>query len=340
MASPGGRSSSDLKAELLEKGQGFSFFQVIRLLRLLSGEGPKSPAEEGSDFPRLRIRPELSLSFPASDVASVEGGDPEGSRFQVTTTFLALYGSSSPLPTFYTEDLIHEALQDVSTTRHFIDLVNHRLFSLLFHFWAKYRQWLKVAEEKDPRDLERLFCLLGLGEEELRKGIPEVSSLLRYLGLFTQFPRSAMGLTTLLQDALEIPTVEVIPCALRKVKIPPDQRCSVGGAGNILGETSFLGEEMDDRLGKFRLQIGPLRGEAFHSLLPGEPKYRKLMFLTQIYLTDPLEYDLLLILEREEARTVCLGAPQWSRLGWDTWVFSNDSLGEMQTILPSQGQSI
>ncbi len=64
------------------------------------------------------------------------------------------------------------------------------------------------------------------------------------------------------------------------------------------------------------------------------------MFLTQTYLTDPLEYDLLLILEREEARTVCLGTPQWSRLGWDTWVFSNDSLGEMQTILPSQGQSI
>jgi len=336
MASQVGGSSFNLRVDLLKKGYEYSFFQAMRLVRLLSDELEKTEGREHHEKENTRIRPDLSLAFPASDISKIEELTDDQPTFLITATFLGLYGPSSPLPTFYTEDLMDEDREDMSVARDFIDIFNHRLFVLLFRCWTKYRQFLKVVEEINPRDLERLFCFLGLGEKELREEAPESYPLLRYIGLFTQFPRSALGLETLLQDAFgEIP-VRVLPCIKRKVKIPPDQRFHMGDSGNALGEDSFLGEEMDDRMGKFRLQIGPLKSEPFHSLLPGNPNHKRFTVLTKFYVMDPLEYDLELILAEKEAKTVCLGTPMWSRLGWDTWTFSTDYIGEVRATLPPE----
>jgi len=337
MAGQVGGPSFNLKLDLLKHGYEFSFFQVLRLLRLFSQDSEGLEEKKAIEEEKIRIRPELSLAFPASDVAGIEElTKGEGSLFSVTATMLGLYGSSSPLPTFYTEDLLDEASEDMSVTRDFIDLFNHRLYLLLFRCWMKYREFLQIIEENNPKDLEKLFCLLGLGEKELRKDLPEAYSLIRYAGLFTQFPRSSWGLETMLQDALGGVPIEVIPCVKRRVKIPEDQRLFLGASGCSLGENSFLGEEIDDRMGKFRLQIGPLKSTEFHSLLPGNPNHHWLSLLTEFYLKDPLEYDLELILKEREAETICLGGPMWSKLGWDTWTFSTVYIGEVKAMLPPE----
>lgn len=333
MAGQVGGSSFNLKLDLLKKGHAFSFFQVVRLLRLYVRESEGAVDKSIDEKEKIRIRPELSLAFPASDVAKIEELANEGPLFLVTATMLGLYGVSSPLPTFYTEDLMDEAAEDMSVTRDFLDIFNDRLYLFLFRCWAKYREFFQLVEENNPEDLEKLSCLLGLGEKELREDFPESYSLLRYAGLLTQFPRSALGLETLLQDAFGKIPIQVLPCIKRKVKIPPDQRFYLGDSGNALGEDSFLGEEMDDRMGKFRLQIGPLKSEPFHSLLPGNPNHKRFTTLTKFYVMDPLEYDLELILAEKEAKTVCLGTPMWSRLGWDTWTFSADNIGEVRATL-------
>jgi type VI secretion system protein ImpH len=90
----------------------------------------------------------------------------------------------------------------------------------------------------------------------------------------------------------------------------------------------FLGKEIDDRMGKLRLQIGPLKAAQFQSLLPGGGGFDKMAFLTKFYMTDPMDYDVELSLDEGEARPVCLGQAKWSRLGWDTWIFAGDHLEE------------
>lgn len=333
MAGQNRGSSSHLKSELLEKAHQFSFYQVMRLLRLFLSV-QESERESSIEEGHIRIRPELSLAFPPSDVAKIEEDEGGKPRFFITATLLGLYGSSSPLPTFYTEDLLDEAAEDMSVTRDFIDIFNHRLYLLLFRCWVKYRLFLQVVEENNPEVLGKLFCLIGLGEEELRKDLPEPYSLIRYTGLITQFPKSASGLQTLLHDALGKIPVSIIPCVKRVVKIPLDQRFYLGKSGCRLGEESFLGEEMDDRMGKFRIQIGPLKSETFHQFLPGSPDHQKLAFLTKFYLLDAFEFDVELNLAKKEAKTVSLGESHWSRLGLDTWIFSHDHLEEVKAIFP------
>jgi type VI secretion system protein ImpH len=82
-------------------------------------------------------------------------------------------------------------------------------------------------------------------------------------------------------------------------------------------------------MGKFRIEIGPLERKMFQDLLPGGKRYDKLTFLTKFYVTDPLEYEIKLTLSEKEAQCVCLGVPEWSRLGLDTWVFTGEEIGEV-----------
>ena len=325
MAPPDRRTVFSLKQDLLADGRRFSFIQTERLLRYwLAKRLGKRPDEEACSR-SIRVRPQLSLNFPETDITEVKEIPGDHPQFLITATFLGLYGVSSPLPTFYTEDLMDEASQDMSATRGFLDIINAPLYALFYHCWAKYRLYVKVVEHKDPGYLERLFCLWGPGTETLRKEIPQAYSLLRYIGLFTQFPRSALGLKTLLSAALNAPELDIIQCLPRTAIIPEDQRCSLGVSGNVLGIDSHVGCEIADRMGAFRIKIGPVDADTLHAMLPHSEPFQTLIELVNLYLDQPLEWDLEVVLTDGDARTVCLGGDRWSRLGWNTWLFSEQT---------------
>ncbi len=317
------------KDDLVTRGRAYSFFQAIRLLRRM---GAASTGSATLQDDHIRVRPALNLAFPSADIDGIEAERHEDQiRYRVTANFLGLYGSSSPLPTFYTEDLIDEASQDETVSRDFLDVIHHRLYHLVYQAWLKYRQFFQVTEEKSDDHVERLFCLMGLGRPVIRKAIPNAYGLLRYIGLFTQYPRSALGLCTLLRDALQDVPLNLIPCIRRMAKIPESQRLKVGLSGSLLGMETFLGEEIEDRMGKFRIQIGPLSQADFLRFTPGNSGHDVLTTLTELYIVEPFEYELELILAARQAQTVSLGDEVRSVLGVTSWVFSEPSLGEVRT---------
>jgi type VI secretion system protein ImpH len=319
----------NIGADLLDRGWSYSFFQAVRLLRRLHSDGGTS---SGTPEDRIRVRPDLNLSFPAADIAKIEADESgDQKHYRITATFFGLYGASSPLPTFYTEDLILEAGQDESVSRDFLDIIHHRLYGLLFQAWMKYRLFFQVAEAQDEQQLERLFCLLGLGAPELRRDIADTRGLLRYLGLFTQFPHSAAGLITILKDALGEVPIRIEPCIHRMAKIPEPQRLKMGMSGSRLGIDSYVGEAIEDRMGKFRIQIGPMDQAAFFDFTPGQKGYARLTALTGLYVSEPFEYEVELVLAANQAQTARMGDPVRSVLGVTTWVFSEENLGEVRT---------
>jgi len=322
-----------IELDLLKEGKTFSFFQAIRLLKhlaIMSGTGGKPADVSGST---IRIRPNLSLGFPASDIEKIEEIEADRrAHYEVTANFLGLYGSASPLPTFYTEELIDEENEDESISRDFSDILNHQLFGLLYQCWSKYRLQIKTIEEGSLGDLERLFCLMGLGGKTIRKHIPDPYRLLRYIGLFAQFPRSALGLKTLLQDASGDIPLDVIPCVQRKAPIPKDQQLCLGASGCTLGRDSYIGGETVDRMGKFRIQIGPLDESTASRISPGSHTYQQIKLLTDMYTVDPMEYDVAMILKQDALKSVCLGDTSRATLGVSSWIFSGDYLKEAKIV--------
>lgn len=317
--------AAPLEQELLHRGHEFSFLQVLRILELLGErDGTKRPVE---------VIPRLSLGFPAADVAGVERA---GDGYRVIATFLGLYGQATPLPAFYTEELLDEESADSSASRDFLDIINRHLYGIFADVARKYRLFLQVDEQCSDAVTERLHALGGHGEEALRAQLPDPRSLLRYTGLFTQHPRSALGLRTLLTDTLEAP-VEVISAIPRTVTVPPEERSRLGTIGT-LGEDAFVGSEIPDRSGMFRIEVGPLRRDRFNALLPGTPERKRLDLLVALYITDPLAYEIELILAPGEAPQAMLGGG--IRLGWDVWMTSGADVGRVSVSFPGGGKPL
>jgi type VI secretion system protein ImpH len=312
MAGQTGAAMPDLKDELPARAASYSYFQAIRLMRR-------------AGVTNIRVRPHLSLGFPDNDIERIErtrGGAVDGSEdaWRVTANFFGLYGVSSPLPTFYTEDLLDDEREGRHARRDFFDILHAALYPQLFDAWSKYRLQMRVVEDLDPQALDTLFAFAGLGSVGQRERLPEAAGLLRHLSLFAQRTRSVLGLRTLLADAFAPAAVEVESCVPQWVPIAEDQRLRLGMQANALGESCPLGMQVEDSDNLLRIVISELPEALFQQLLPGAEGHRRLQFLVRFYLTRPLQVAVELRLRAEQGRTARLDAPVWSRLGLDTWL--------------------
>jgi len=303
----------DLKRALLADAPHFSFIQALRLLQRLSPEA----LDNG------RIRPSLSLAFPAADVARIN--EDEAGNFEITATFLGLYGTTSPLPTFYTEDLFKEAREGSSVARDFLDIIHQRLYLLFAACWKKYRLLLRVAEDGEDSALDILRALAGFSDPA-----PE---LITYGGLFGPRPRSALGLELLLSNALEGVPVSIDSCVERTAIIAEDQRLCLGAMQEGLGVNSVLGEQISDCQGKFRVVIGPVGIGSFRKLVHGGEEF--IAHLIKNYLTDPLVYALDIRLAVDAIEPMRLGSGAWSQLGMDTLMFTGKAPCEIRLQIDS-----
>lgn len=321
MAGTTGSTSASLNAELFEKPERFSLLQVIRLLERKTGKS----LEAGLN---IQIRPELTQENREGDVSKVQRKGNE--KYQVLTSILGLYGVSSPLPAWYTEDLISAEQEDKKAARALLDVIHQRLYTLFFRGAGKYNVLTNLVEKESSDHADILFQLIGIGRNASRRALKDPFQILRYINLFRQQPHSAAGLTSLLEDVLPGVKVEVEQCVERMVAIPRYQTSALSLQSNQLGIDTTLGEEIEDCNGKMLIKIGPISLEQFHQLLNGDQECRMMIFLIETYIDVPLECDIEFILEKDAAKTCVLGDDFLSCLGKNTWLFSGDDPGSLK----------
>lgn len=305
--------SEALEQRLLARGASFDFLPLVRLLR-------RAARERGWDEQdAVRIRPALALDLPRARVVEVKRDD-ERQHYELQTTFLGLYGVSSPLPAFYTEELIAAAQEDRDGARLFLDVLNQRLYQLYIAAMEKYRPLVADVEGDRGQLREILRGFIGLRDKALAADVPGHRRLLRYVGLLAPRQRSAEGLRVMLTDALNGVPVDVEQCVTRMVVIPERARLSLGQHNHRLGDSTVLGEQTEDATGKLRIVIGPLDLEAFRALVHDADRWRLLVALIRFYLPAPLECELRLCLNAEAPPTRGLGLPGSARLGVDLWL--------------------
>jgi type VI secretion system protein ImpH len=310
------REALALKRSLLEKGQRYGFYQAYRLLRLIA-------REEGHDDAELRIRPQLSLNFQETDIHRITARSEGG--YDLTVNFLGLYGVSSPLPTFYTENLLDEALEERHGQRDFLDIINQTIYPLFFRAWLKTKPQIRLVEFGDDRLLDILYAFVGILQLEKYRHQPGIETLLQFAGIFAQFPRSAIGLKTIISGTYRSANVEVVQMDLRTEQIPEDQCCSIGMQANVLGEDSHLGSQIRTRANNCTIRMHDLDEHLFQNLLPGNVEYKRLQFIVRYFLVNPWVVTLELGLRAGISRGMRLGRNSWTELGNNTWLAANDT---------------
>jgi type VI secretion system protein ImpH len=349
MASPIGPTAAaltdagpGLDQELYREGYRFQFFQAVRLLERLHPARKPIGRHEHPDDEAVRCRTRVSLAFPPSEVYEVEHveeppppdvdertgtDDQDRRRDTIWVNFMGLTGVSGPLPVHLASELSDPSrARQTAGHRAFLDIFNHRLISLFYRAWEKYR--FPIAYERGGRDTfsEYLYCLIGLGTGGVRGRLHiDEQILLYYAGLLAQRPRSAVALEGILEDYFGV-RIEVVQFQGQWFELNTDLLTSLGadGQNHQLGVNAVLWERIWDPQARFRINVGPLTYAQFRDFLPGSDAYVHLVELARFFVGEDVNFEVRPMLKREEVPWCELGERSSVRLGWSMWLKERD----------------
>ncbi|EHB7709952.1 type VI secretion system baseplate subunit TssG [Escherichia coli] len=220
----------------------------------------------------------------------------------MTTTFMGLQGSQSPLPGYYLDHLAWKAVHEQSPVGDFLDMFSHRLTQFVWHIWRKYRYHISFRNGGVDAFSQRMYSLVGLGHRQLRDKLAiNHSKMLAYSGILANPGRSPEIICGLVSHCFDLSEVTLQNWQRRKVDIEPDQQNSLGSyslkngeklAGRSVLGNFVLGTRVPDLSGKFQLSITSLTRKQFLSFLPSGENFLPLTMFVSFILRDQLAWDL------------------------------------------------
>lgn len=201
------------------------YTHFYRFLQWLEKTHPEYPPLGSSwrigDDP-VRLRPHAGMGFPVSELKNIECNPDESpdSPPTVRTTFMGLYGVTSPLPTHYIDD-IAQRRDGHETLEHFLDIFNHRLITQYYRVWRKHSYPASFEDGGTDRISQCLLGLAGLGIPGTAEHLD--TPLSRFLAMLPalQMPgRTADGVAAVVRMVTPDTTATVTPHCPREVEIP------------------------------------------------------------------------------------------------------------------------
>lgn len=342
MAPTSRRTDSDLSAQLRAEPYRFNFFQAVRLIERAAERAKDGTARGrrpvGEDYaPRdeaVRFRTLVSFAFPAGDVAGFQQGESEEPP-ELIAAFLGLTGPAGVLPQHYTQLLIERIRRKDYSLRDFFDVFHHRLISLFYRSWRKYRFFINyertasTAHNEEDLFTTCLYSLVGLGTPKLRhRQQVDDETFLYYGGHFAHAPRNAVALEAILNDYLGVPASVLQFIGQWLYLERDDQSCfpsrsRLDGCNNELGVRAIAGSRVWGIENRIRIRLGPLMFQDFLRYTPRGDLLAQAAQFVRSYVGAEFDFDVQPILKASEVPPCQLGGEgAQSYLGWTTWLCS------------------
>ena len=282
---------------LFQESHRFDFFQAVRILEQFFSETPDQAsadarAEVGRDATPseeiVRFRTLASQSFPPSAITSIESrpantadDSKQNPPPEMTVGFMGLTGPQGALPQHYTTLLLARIREDDFSSQEFFDLFNHRLISLFYRAWEKYRfqtGFERARADSDESDsdwfTQCLYNLIGLGHSGQRNRMqPDDRAFVYYSGHMGHLPRTAVGLERILAEYFDLEVCveqfqqHQVELAAENCWRLPDSTNRLG-LNNSLGEATVLGTRVWMVQSRFRVRLESLDYQQFRRFWP------------------------------------------------------------------------
>ena len=304
----------------IEKSVGkFDFFQLLRLIENAHPEQARigKSLRPRDDAVRFAQNPELAF-LPTAVSAFEPASDHKQARLFVN--FFGLTGPNGPLPTHLTE-YARDRLRNANdpTFARFLDIFHHRMLSLFYRARAAGEPVINLDREEDDRFSTYVGSLFGIGSPSLRMRdqVPDFAKL-HFAGLMTKRVRNAAGLANILREFFQLP-FSIEQFVGHWMALPMEARTRLGAldGSSVLGSSIVLGGKVWDSQSKFRIVVGPLDYVEYCRMLPSGDSLKILVDWVRNYVGDALEWDVRLILKKEQIPVLKLGN---SRLGLTSWL--------------------
>jgi len=320
-----GLDNSPLESALRAEPYSFEFFQAVALLQRLAPDRQPVGRFSNPEDEAVRFRGNTSLGFPASAIQQIDW--PEDGPAEMMVNFMGLTGPLGVLPYCYTELVLEREKARDRSFQSFLDIFHHRMVSLFHRAWEKYR--FPATHSTGHEDLfeHHLRDIIGLGTSGLdgRQALAD-DGLLHFAGLIGRQARSAQALEQILTAYFDVP-VEVEEFVGGWYSIDSATQCELGeedSDSQKLGMGAVVGDEIWDQQSRVRVKLGPMPLAKYRQFLPDGDAYESLKAVTRFFSNDEFDFEIQLILQREEVPRVEIGLGEAGapRLGWITWLKS------------------
>jgi type VI secretion system protein ImpH len=327
MATQSGQESAPVTEQQLldilkNKPYTIEFFKAVQLLERVFPDREPVGRFVNPENEVVRFGTPATLGFPASEIQEIiwrEGRPP-----LMVVNFMGLTGPSGILPYVYTVLMIERLWGRDRTLQEFLDIFNHRMASLFYRAWQKYRFTAGFGSAGRERFTQYLMDLGGIGTRGLRNR-QEIrdESLLYYAGLLMPQQRSAISLEHLIEDYFEAP-VEIEQFVGAWYDLPSSGCCFLideERPSRQLGMGAVAGDQIWEQQSRVRIRIGPLTLKKYRGFLPGGAAHSALRALTRFYSGGQVDYEIQLVLDRKEVPACELGVEgeEALPLGWCSW---------------------
>jgi type VI secretion system protein ImpH len=285
-------------------------------------------SQPGRELVRFRVN--NTLAFPPGQIESIQ----DDRQAQMLVNFMGLTGPAGVLPYVMTEFIYSREREEDYCLRDFLDLFNHRMISLFYRAWERSHFFVAYERDQSDRFSHHLLALIGLGTSGLQKrqepqGITD-RALTFYTGLLSLQPRSAAALEQVLEDYFRVP-VEVEQFVGGWYTLSRRDQCLFEdrpSLSNQLGGALVVGDAVWDQQCRVCIKVGPLTAQRYLEFLPEGKAHRSLCALSQFFGKGQVEFQLQLILKRDEVPVCELGREDAGGplLNWFSWLRSGPAL--------------
>ena len=186
--------------------------------------------------------------------------------------------------------------------RDFLDIFNHRMISLFYQAWEKYR--FAIAYERDERDRvsQRLLDLIGLGSRPARPpaGVrPTRSCSTAACSACSRArpPRSSRFSRTTSRCRRKSSSSWARGTRRSRFAVQPRRG---RGYSEQLGVGAVVGDEIWDQQSRVRIRLGPLSWRSTVTFCRAATRTSSLRALTRFFAGGEYDFEVQLILRREE----------------------------------------
>jgi len=298
------------------------FYQAMR--RFASAHPLLPPLGEAlrpKDEP-LRVGQPAELDFAPAALHSLERVP--GAPPRLMQRIFGLLGPNGALPLHLTEYVRERAAHHNDLTlQRFLDMLTHRFALFFYRAWAEAQPTVTLDRPGSKAMFHRVGALVGIGLPTLqdRDALPDASKL-HFVGRLARQTRDADGLLAWCRSEFEVP-VAIEQWSGHWMQLADGERSRLGHRrGAMLGRDTVVGANVWDVQHKFRITLGPLRLEQYREFLPGGTRLPELQAMVRHWVGLEFEWDLKLVLAREEIPRSLLGSPG-TTLGHTTWLGSS-----------------
>ena len=310
-------------ASFREHARSFSFYRLIYLLERTFPQAPRIGHTGPASRELIRVRGETTLVFSSSDVTAFEYVKyPDGEkRARIDAAFMGLYGPVSPLPPHYAEEIALAVYQGgAQPVRELLDVFHHRLFSLVYRAWSKYRLTVGYLKSGKDQFTRRMFCAVG------HDGFTDTATnlnpfyFLKFAPLLASKSRSARGLHVVLDELLGGIGVDIEQFVGHWTLIEKPLRNKLGVSNHQLGESLVIGRYVFDGSGRYTVKLGPLEYDDYLSFLPGGHRRPFLQSVINVFTPGIHDVMLELAVDLDAAPRFQLGSPRAATLKRTAWL--------------------